>query len=385
MDPIYLDNAATTPLRDEVCDAMLPILQGDFGNPSSPHAWGRRASARLEAARECVADALGAGRREIYFVRGGTESDNLAILGRAEAARARGEPPHVVISAIEHRAVLEASVMVEKRGGRRTLLSVRPEGAMDLDALDRVLEDRPAVVSVMTVNNEVGIHLPVEKVAELTQSRGVTLHSDAVQAVGKVPVRVDSVPVDLLSLTGHKICGAKGTGVLFVREGVDVSPLLFGGGQEHALRPGTEDVAGAVGMAVALELAVGEQESEAERLGGLRDELQRRLQGGLKDLRVHGESARRAPHILNVGIPYANPHLLLAGLDMEGIAVSAGSACESGGRGGSHVLEALYGPMDDMAAVRFSLGRSTTDEDIRRAASATLSVVSTVCPGAVSA
>ncbi len=378
MRPIYLDNAATTPLRDEVRDAMLPILQEDFGNPSSAHTWGRRASARLEEARERVADALGARRGEIYFVRGGTESDNLAILGRAEAVRAKGESPYVVISAIEHRAILEASARVPERGGWRTVLSVRPDGTVDLDALERALEDRPAVVSVMTVNNEVGIHLPVEEIAERTRGLGVTLHTDAVQAIGKVPVRVDTVPADLLTLTGHKIYGAKGTGVLFVREGVEVAPLLFGGGQEHALRPGTEDVAGAVGMSVAVDLAVRERESEAPRLRALRDGLQVRLQDGLDDVKVHGEMARRAPHILNVGIPGVDPQLLLAGLDMEGIAASAGSACESGGKGGSHVLEALYGAMDGVAALRFSLGRSTTEEDIVCVAEATISVVASI-------
>ena len=378
MRPIYLDNAATTPLRDEVRDAMLPILQEDFGNPSSAHTWGRRASARLEEARERVADALGARRGEIYFVRGGTESDNLAILGRAEAVRAKGESPYVVITAIEHRAILEASARVPERGGRRTVLSVRPDGTVDLDALERTLEDRPAVVSVMTVNNEVGIHLPVEEIAERTRRHGVTLHTDAVQAIGKVPVRLDAVPADLLTLTGHKIYGAKGTGVLFVREGVEVAPLLFGGGQEHALRPGTEDVAGAVGMSVAVDLAVRERESEAPRLRALRDGLQVRLQDGLDDVKVHGEMARRAPHILNVGIPGVDPQLLLAGLDMEGIAASAGSACESGGKGGSHVLEALYGAMDGVAALRFSLGRSTTEEDIVRVAEATISVVASI-------
>lgn len=385
MRPIYLDNAATTPLRDEVRDAMLPILQEDFGNPSSAHAWGRRASARLEEARERVADALGARRSEIYFVRGGTESDNLAILGRAEAVRAKGESPHVVITAIEHRAVLEASARVPERGGRRTVLCVRPDGTVDLDALERALEDRPAVVSVMTVNNEVGIHLPVEEIADHTRAHGVTLHTDAVQAIGKVPVRVDTVPIDLLTLTGHKIYGAKGTGVLFVREGVEVAPLLFGGGQEHALRPGTEDVAGAVGMSVAVDLAVLERESEAPRLGALRDDLQLLLKDGLDDVKVHGELARRAPHILNVGIPSVDPQLLLAGLDLEGIAASAGSACESGGKGGSYVLEALYGPMDGVAALRFSLGRFTTEEDIVRVAETTLSVVASIRSRAASA
>jgi cysteine desulfurase len=332
----------------------------------------------LEEARERVADAVGARRGEIYFVRGGTESDNLAILGRAEATRAEGGSDHVVITAIEHRAVLEASAKVAERGGRRTVLSVRPDGTIDLDDLEQALQDRPAVVSVMTVNNEVGIHLPVQAIAERTRASGVTLHTDAVQAIGKVPVRVDTVPVDLLSLTGHKIYGAKGTGVLFVREGVEVSPLIFGGGQERALRPGTEDVAGAVGMSVAVDLAVRERESEAPRLSVLRDALQSRLTDGLEGLRVHGETARRAPHILNVGIPGVDPQLLLAGLDMEGIAASAGSACESGGKGGSHVLEALYGPMDGVAALRFSVGRSTTEEDIGRVAETTLSVVASI-------
>ena len=378
MQPIYLDNAATTPLRDEVRDAMLPILQEDFGNPSSAHTWGRRASARLEEARERLAEAVGASRGEIYFVRGGTESDNLAILGRAAAVRADGGSDHVVTTAIEHRAVLEASAKVAERGGRCTVLSVQPDGTVDLDALERALQDRPAVVSVMTVNNEVGLHLPVGELAERARAAGVSLHTDAVQAIGKVPVRVDKVPVDLLSLTAHKIYGAKGTGVLFVREGVEISPLIFGGGQERALRPGTEDVAGAVGMSVAVDLAVRERELEAPRLGALRDDLQVRLTAGLEDLRVHGGTARRAPHILNVGIPDVDPQLLLAGLDMEGIAASAGSACESGGKGGSHVLEALYGAMDNMAALRFSVGRSTTREDIVRVAETTFSVVASI-------
>lgn len=378
MRPIYLDNAATTPLRDEVRDAMLPILQGDFGNPSSAHTWGRRASARLEEARERVAEAIGANRREIYFVRGGTESDNLAVIGRAAAAFEQSGADHVVVTAIEHRAVLEASARVEEQGGRRTVLSVGSDGGIDLDALEAVLADGVALVSAMTVNNEVGIQLPIEEIAQRTSARGVSLHTDAVQAIGKVPVRVDVVPVDMLSLTGHKIYGAKGTGVLFVREGVKVSPMLFGGGQEQALRPGTEDVAGAVGMSVAVELAANEREVEAPRLEALRDDLQARLSDSIESVRVHGETARRAPHVLNVGIPNVDPQLLLAGLDMEGIAASAGSACESGGKAGSHVLEAMYGAMEGMAAVRFSVGRSTTEGDIVRVAETTRSVVDTI-------
>lgn len=375
MVPIYLDHAATTPVRDEVREAMASVLESVFGNPSSTHSWGRRAAATLDEARRRVADAVGAQRGEIYFVRGGTESDNLAILGMAEAARERAETPRVVVSAIEHKAVLDASAQVERRGGQRTVLPVLPDGTLDLDVLDQALADHPAVVSVMMVNNEVGIRLPVAEVVARAHEAGVPVHSDAVQALGKVPVRVDETEMDLLSLTGHKIYGAKGTGMLFVREGIRISPLIFGGGQERGLRPGTEDVAGAVGMSVAVELAVREQREEAERLAGLRDALEARLREGIADLRVHGETAPRAPHITNVGIPGVDPEALLMALDMEGVAASAGSACESGAGGGSHVLEALYGPMDGMAALRFSLGRSTTLEDTERAAQVTRAAV----------
>jgi cysteine desulfurase len=196
-----------------------------------------------------------------------------------------------------------------------------------------------------------------------------------VQALGKVPVSVQDLPVDLLSLTGHKIYGAKGTGVLFVRRGVDITPLIFGGGQEQALRPGTEDVAGAVGMSIAVDLAVQEQASEAARLRGLRDLLQTRLENGIAGLRVHGDVPNRAPHILNVGIPNVDPEPLLAGLDLEGIAASAGSACESGAQEASHVLEALYGRLEGVAALRFSPGHSTTEDDVIRASEATLRVL----------
>lgn len=375
MSSIYLDHAATTPIRSEVREGMIAILDGDFGNPSSAHGWGRRASARLEDARERVADAIGADRSEIYFVRGGTESDNMAILGHAEAVRRQGGTPFAVVSAIEHKAVLAAAAEVGARGGRWTTVPVYADGTLDMDALDTALADGASIVSVMTVNNEVGIHLPIEDVVERTRAHRVVFHTDAVQALGKVPVSVQDLPVDLLSLTGHKIYGAKGTGVLFVRRGVDIAPLIFGGGQERALRPGTEDVAGAVGMSIAVDLAVREQASEAARLRGLRDLLQTRLENGIPGLRVHGDVPARAPHILNVGIPNVDPETLLAGLDLEGIAASAGSACESGTQAASHVLEALYGRLEGVAALRFSPGHSTTEEDVIRASEATLRVL----------
>ena len=378
MSSIYLDHAATTPIRSEVREGMIAILDGEFGNPSSTHGWGRRAAARLEEARERVAGAIGAERGEIYFVRGGTESDNIAILGHAEAVRRRGTMPSVAASAIEHKAVLSAAAEVEERGGQWSTISVYSDGTLDMDALDTALAGGASIVSVMTVNNEVGIHLPIEAVAERVRAYDAVFHTDAVQALGKVPVSVEDLPIDLLSLTGHKIYGAKGTGVLFVRQGVDVAPLIFGGGQERALRPGTEDVAGAVGMSIAVELAEREQESEAGRLHGLRDLLQSRLENGIEGLRVHGDVPNRAPHILNVGIPDVDPEALLAGLDLEGIAVSAGSACDSGAHKASHVLEALYGSLEGVAALRFSPGHSTTEEDVIRAAEATLRVLDRV-------
>ena len=244
-----------------------------------------------------------------------------------------------------------------------------------MDALDAALADGASIVSVMTVNNEVGIHLPIEAVVERTRAQGAVFHTDAVQALGKVPVSVEDLPIDLLSLTGHKIYGAKGTGVLFVRRGVDLTPLIFGGGQERALRPGTEDVAGAVGMSIAVDLAVQEQESEADRLRGLRDLLQSRLESGIAGLRIHGDVPNRAPHILNVGIPDVDPEALLAGLDLEGIAASAGSACDSGAQTASHVLKALYGRLEGIAALRFSPGHATTEDDVIHAGEVTLGVL----------
>ena len=375
MPSIYLDHAATTPVRPEVREGMMAILDGDFGNPSSAHRWGRRAAARLEEARERVSEAIGADRSEVYFVRGGTESDNMAILGHAGAVRRRGDAPFAVVSAVEHKAVLSAAAEVGERGGRWSTVPVYANGTLDLDALDMALADGASIVSVMTVNNEVGIHLPIEAVLERTRAHGAVFHTDAVQALGKVPVSVEDLPIDLLSLTGHKIYGAKGTGVLFVRRGVELTPLIFGGGQERALRPGTEDVAGAVGMSIAVDLAVQEQESEADRIRGLRDLLQSRLESGIAGLRIHGDVPNRAPHILNVGIPNVDPEALLAGLDLEGIAASAGSACDSGAQTASHVLEALYGRLEGVAALRFSPGHATTEDDVIHAADATLRVL----------
>jgi cysteine desulfurase len=383
MDPIYLDYAATTPVRAEVRAAMEPYLDQRFGNPSSTHRWGREAQAALEESRSRIAEVLGARRREIVFVRGGTESDNLAILGRADHLDAEGACPHVVTCATEHKAVLDTVRAVERRGGRATVLDVDHRGTLSLDALDAALAEAPCVASLMWVNNEVGVVHPMAEIAARTRARGVPLHSDAVQAVGKVRVRVDEVAVDVLSLSGHKLHGPKGTGALFVREGTELHARIHGGGQEMGLRPGTQDVAGAVGLAEAVELAVAEQQDTAARLTSLRELLEGRLRATVPGLRIHGHGAPRAPHVLNVGVPEVDPELLLVSLDMAGLAVSGGSACSSGGTGGSHVLQALYGAAPVPAAIRFSFARETTVEEVERAADVTLATLRRLAPRAV--
>ncbi|HSG49151.1 MAG TPA: cysteine desulfurase family protein [Longimicrobiales bacterium] len=375
MDPIYLDYAATTPVRDEVRAAMEPYLWEDFGNPSSTHRWGRRAQAALEEARATVAEALGARRREVVFVRGGTESDNLALLGRVDADRRAGRTPHLITTAVEHKAVLDTAHAAEAAGARCTILPVDAGGAVSLDALDDALRGGASLVSAMWVNNEVGTVQPMEALAARARAVGVPVHTDAVQAVGKLPVRVDQVPVDLLSVTGHKIYGPKSTGALFVRDGVELVSRLHGGSQEGGLRPGTQDVAGAVGLAAALRLAVEEQASFAASRRPLRDELEARLLAGIPGLVVHGAPGVRAPHILSVGIPGVDPELLQVSLDMEGLAVSGGSACTSGSTSLSHVLEAMLGPGTPPAVIRYSLGRATTREEVLGAAEVTLGVV----------
>lgn len=358
---------------------MAPYLHETFGNPSSLHAEGRSARSALEDARDRVGGTLGVPASTIRFVRGGTESDNLAILGRADRARGEGRAPLVAVSAVEHRAVLEAAAAVEDRGGELIHLPVDRSGGMDEGALESALEREADLVSVMWVNNEVGIQLPVEEIATRCRDAGVCIHTDAVQAVGHVPVDLAAAPVDLLTATGHKIYGPKSTGILYVREGVELSPRLFGGGQERGVRPGTQDVAGAVGMAVALESACRERDDEAERLAGLRNDLERRLTDTIPDLRIHGEHAPRAPHISNVGIPGVELDTLLVALDLAGVAVSSGSACSSGAVRASHVLTALYGDeVGSMATLRFSLGRETGEEEIRSAAAIVVSSVNRV-------
>lgn len=364
-EPVYLDHAATTPLRPEVREAMLAVLGERWGNPSSVHRWGREARAALEDARARFAAVIGAGPGEIVFTRGGTEADNLAVRGRAGADGTRA----VAVSAIEHKAVLASAQALAADGWTARILPVDGDGRVELDALAEIVRaDRPAVVSVMWANNEVGAVQPVDGIAAACAEAGIVFHTDAVQALGKLAVRMDRVPVHLAAFSAHKLGGPRGTGALFVRRGTSLEPIVFGGGQERGLRSGTEDVAGAVGLALAAELAEGERETAMARIGALRDRLEAGLRERVPDVRVNAAAAPRLPTISNVSAPGADAEMLLMALDLEGIAVSSGSACSSGAVEPSHVLTAMGLPADVAGpSVRFSLGRDTTDADVDRA------------------
>jgi cysteine desulfurase len=361
-EPIYLDHAATTPVRPEVREAMLPFLGERFGNPSSAHRWGQEAGAALEDARARLAGVIGASPSRIVFTAGGTEADNLAISGRA---RATGGTRPVACSAVEHRAVLEACRGLSELGITHHTLPVDREGRVEMDALDVVLRDEPCVVSVMWVNNEVGTIQPVEEIGARCREAGVVFHTDAVQALGKLPVRMDMAPVDLMAISAHKVGGPKGAGALYIREGVEIAPVIRGGSHERGLRAGTHNVAGAVGFARAAELAAAEMERETARLGALRDRLEAALRESIPDLRINGGAVCCAG-TLNVCVPGIEREPLLLSLDLEGIAVSAGSACSSGASTASHVLTAMGVPEDAGPSIRFSLGHETTEAEIER-------------------
>ena len=367
MKAVYLDHAATTPIRNEVREAMEPYLSESFGNPSSLHRWGREASAALENARATVAEALSVSPKEIYFTRGGTESDNLAVLGCCKFMETHKKQLTLVVSAIEHSAVLDpAKLVTEWQGVELVTLPVSQDGVLDQEPLKLALESGPTVVSLLWVNNETGLVFPVAEISGLVNELGGTMHTDAVQAVGKIPVNVRETSIHLLTASGHKIYGPKGTGILFVRSGVDLVPLVHGGGQEQTLRAGTEDVAGAVGFACSLQLAVEEQQQSCKRLTALRSVLERSLLELIPGLRINLQDANRASHISSIAIDDVDGEDLLAALDLEGIAASGGSACESGSTQTSHVITALYGEEHSAATVRFSLGRETTEHDIEQ-------------------
>ena len=367
--PVYLDHAATTPVRPEVLEAMLPYLGGaTFGNPSSAHRFGRAARAGLEQARREVAAAVGVEPPQVIFTSGGTEADNLAVIGAALAARHQGRPMLVAVSAVEHKAVLSAAHQVKQLGGEEVVLPVDAGGQLDLTALDAALARSPAVVSVMWVNNETGVRQPIEEIARRCHRANVLLHSDAVQAFGKLPLSLAELPCTLLTISGHKIGAPKGIGALIVKERKAVEALIHGGGQQNGIRPGTENVAGAIALGRAATLAAEEQSAEATRLAGLRDGLLQQLRQVVPDLVCHGAGAERAPHILNVGIPGTDSEALLMHLDLAGVAASGGSACSTGAMEPSHVLTAMAVPRAlALGSIRLSLGHDSTAADLDRA------------------
>ena len=362
----YLDNAATTPVRPEVLEAMLPYLGKEaFGNPSSAHRFGRAARAGVEEAKRAVAEAVGAEPNQVVFTSGGTEADNLAIIGAALAARDRGGPFRVVVSATEHKAGLAAAHAVKHLGGEEVILPVTASGRVDSAAFDHALAGGVAVASVMWVNNEVGTIQPVRELADRCSAAGVLFHSDAVQAFGKVPVSLRDVSCALLSISGHKIGAPKGIGALIVRDRKAVEAIIHGGGQQFGIRPGTENVPGIVALGIAARLAVAEQAELAARLRELRNELERRLLAIVPDAVINGWQEERAPHITNVSIPGTDSEALLMHLDLAGVACSSGSACSTGTVEPSHVLSAMGVPRElGVAALRFSFGKDSTLEDV---------------------
>jgi cysteine desulfurase len=363
----YLDYAATTPVLDEVVEAMLPYLRGTFGNPSSVYGVGRDAKKGLEEARERTAAAVGAAPSEIVFTAGGTEADHPARNGGAFRARSmRRNGNHIITTAVEHHAVLHSAEWLEKQGFRVTFLPVDAEGVVDLDALASALGPETALVSIMLANNEVGTIQPLEAALRITRERSRALfHTDAVQALGKVPLNLEELGVDMASFAAHKVGGPKGTGALYVRRKTALEPVLHGGGQERDLRSGTPNVAGIVGMGAAAEIAAGEVLEEAGRLSELRDRLQEGILGAIGGVKVNGAGAARVPGTVNVCIDGVEGESLLLMLDARGIAASSGSACTSGSLEPSHVLMAM-GVRPELAhgSLRLSLGRATSGQDV---------------------
>jgi cysteine desulfurase len=370
---IYLDWAATTTVRPEVIEAMVPVLAGGY-NPSSVHADGRAARKVLDDARATVAHVLGAAPREIVFTGGGSEGDVLAIVGAAKARAGAGR--HVITSAIEHHAVLHAVDALEADGWNVTRLPVNADGLIEPAAVAAAIRPDTTLVSIMLGNNEVGTVQPIAAIAAVAHERGVLVHTDAVQAAGYLDLDVGRLGVDLLAISAHKFGGPKGVGVLFVRRGTPVTAQIVGGGQEHGLRSGTENLAGIAGLARALALAEAERPATAARVGALRDRLETAVRAANPAIRVLAAGAPRLPHIAALAVPDAPSDGLVMALDLEGVSASAGSACAAGSLEPSHVVAALGVPAPYATGMlRFSLGRGTTEAEIDRAAATLAAVV----------
>ena len=374
--PIYMDNHATSPLDPRVLEAMMPYLTGIFGNAASRnHSFGWEAEGAVEKAREQVAKLIGATAKEIIFTSGSTESNNLALKGIAEMYRERGN--HIITQVTEHKAVLDTCKRLEKSGYRVTYLPVKADGLVDIEDLKRAFDDKTILVSIMFANNEIGVVQPVAEIGKLCRERNVIFHTDAVQAVGKIPVDVNSMNIDVLSLTAHKLYGPKGVGALYVRRRnprVQISEQINGGGHERGMRSGTLNVPGIVGLGKACELAGQEMAAEGERLSKLRDKLKTKLESSLDYIHVNGSMEHRLPNNLNISFVYVEGESLLMGIN--DVAVSSGSACTSATLEPSYVLKAL-GLGDDVAhsSIRFGLGRFNSEAEVDYVADKVIDIV----------
>ena len=363
MKTVYVDNNATTMIAPEVLEAMEPFLKGSYGNPSSMHTFGGRVHKDIEFAREKVAGLVGAGDpEEIIFTGCGTESDNTAIISTLRSSPGKR---HIITTTVEHPAVLNLCKYLETVGYRVSCLGVDDEGMIDLDELKNVIDKDTAIVSIMYANNETGVVFPMEEIAEIARVKGAVLHTDAVQAVGKVPFRLTDLPVDLLSLSGHKLHAPKGIGALYIRRGVKFTPFMVGGHQERSRRGGTENVASIVGLGVACRLAGRGMGEEITRVKKLRDRLETAILETIPNTRLNGSREKRLPNTSNIGFEFIEGEAILLKLDERGIAASSGSACTSGSLTPSHVLRAMGTPYTFIqGSARFSLSRYNTEEDI---------------------
>lgn len=364
MRKIYFDHSATTPVHPDAADEMCRCINSIYGNPSSIHSFGREAKKALEEAREKVARGIGADPAEIVFTSGGTESDRLAIRGAVHSNHAKGN--HIITSAVEHHAVLDTCRALESGGFELTVLPVDEYGMVDPGHLASAIKDNTILITIMHANNEVGTIQPIAEMARIAREKGVIFHTDAVQSMGKIPVDVNDLQVDLLSLSGHKIYAPKGTGALYIRRGTRWKPVDFGGGQERKRRPGTENLPGIVALGKAVEIAAAEMEKEAARLTLLRDKITSEILERIPHARLIGHPDMRLPNHASFIFDYIEGESLLFRLDMKGVAASSGSACTSGSLEPSHVLLAMGIPLEKAhGSLRITMGRLNTEEDVR--------------------
>jgi cysteine desulfurase len=363
MKRVYLDHNATTPVDPEVLAVMLPYFGEEYGNASSIHSFGQRARGAVEEARESVAALLGALPAEIMFSSGGTESNNHAIFGVVGAAT--GDRKHVITSAVEHNAVLDPCLELERRGVEVTFLPVDREGIVNPEDVRRAIRPETVLITIMLANNELGTIEPIEEIGKIAAEHSVVFHTDAVQAAGKIPIDVKKLGVHLLSISGHKLYGPKGSGALYIRKGTRLESLLYGGHSERDRRPGTEDVTGIAGLGKAADLALSRMAEETRRISALRDRLEQGLIDRIPFARVNGSRAHRTPNTTNLTLPFVEGEAMVIALDLKGIACSTGAACSAGSVEPSHVLTAIgLAPEDARATLRLSLGHRTTDEEI---------------------